>query len=322
VTYYSVHVVWSDAWYRQVLDSPYYFGAPIAAILTFLVTVYGGFYSAFLLAVNCAIAYFVTIAGSPHHISRPIHSLASIENIYYSKGPLVQETCHSIIQNAREHNEIIYQCTRITSGMPYVEIDIEGIASPDKELVWRFSLPDFKNPSQTFYTDANDLWLMGRQYRYFELVQANYYPVTSTVHLRDKNNEHNITILTSQSMGVTCFNGNELEFMIHRRSQMDDERGLKGMFEDDNSRVKISFRVYIDEAMPDLTLFNINGKAELNENIHSRDMNNKFLVFQISPSSETSSIGSSSSSSSISTMGQIHLKDTQTGDIFIVVDNN
>lgn len=209
---------------------------------------------------------------------------ASNGRIIIQNGPIMVESCHSIIPEGSKANSIenIIQCTRMTTGQSFIEMDIEGASAPTKELALRLSFPDLYNPSNSFYTDANDAWLVKRQYRFLEFLQANYYPLTSTLVVQDESylkrgNVHNISIISSQSTGATCLNHNQVELMIHRRASMDDERGLQHTFEDDTSTAKMTLRLFFNEPLSSSN----NQPLTPLYNERSRDLNHEILAFQV-----------------------------------------
>lgn len=78
--------------------------------------------------------------------------------------------------------------------------------------------------SDFFYTDLNGLQLIKRQ-RFDKLpIQANYYPVPSTMFI--ENDNHRLTLLSGQALGGSSLKPGQLEIMQDRRLTSDDNRGM------------------------------------------------------------------------------------------------
>ena len=87
----------------------------------------------------------------------------------------------------------------------------------------------------TWYTDSNGKEMVQRKYnlrgpsypkpyRISEPIAGNYYPVNAMMTLDDGANE--LAILTDVSQGGASLADGELEFLVHRRLQDDDHRGV------------------------------------------------------------------------------------------------
>jgi len=89
----------------------------------------------------------------------------------------------------------------------------------------------------TFYTDANGREMVQRQYNgrgasYPELVvhepvAGNYYPVNNMIALQDKKLDAELVVLTDVTQGGASLAAGEVELMVHRRLQVDDNRGVQ-----------------------------------------------------------------------------------------------
>jgi len=129
----------------------------------------------------------------------------------------------------------IKQITRITKGQPYVDIEytIGPIPINDqkgKEVVTRF-ISDIENNS-TFQTDSNGREFLSRvrsarqsfEYKEFEPIAGNYYPVNAAIFLED--DRLAMSILTDRSQGGTSTRDGVIELMVQRRTLRDDGRGV------------------------------------------------------------------------------------------------
>lgn len=124
-----------------------------------------------------------------------------------------------------------------TPWLPPVAFDKKGSPMPNvwgKEVVVRYS-SGLKSKG-TWYTDSNGKELVRRAYNkrgpsypqpynISEPIAGNYYPVNAMMSLDD--GEHEIAILTDVSQGGASLSDGELEFMVHRRVQDDDARGVQ-----------------------------------------------------------------------------------------------
>jgi len=89
----------------------------------------------------------------------------------------------------------------------------------------------------TFYTDANGREMVKRQYNsrgpsypkleVNEPVAGNYYPVNMIMAIQDKSKNVELAVVTDVSQGASSLSPGEVEFMVHRRLQVDDSRGVQ-----------------------------------------------------------------------------------------------
>jgi len=100
-----------------------------------------------------------------------------------------------------------------------------------KEIVSRISTD--LHTDGTCYTDSNGREMIYRKRDYraswnfnqTEPVAGNYYPVTTSMFIRDEKAQ--LTLLTDTSQaGTGCVHDGEIEMMVHRRLLMDDGRGV------------------------------------------------------------------------------------------------
>lgn len=144
--------------------------------------------------------------------------------------------------------------TSITAGLPFavhqtilrddsVEIrNLVDIGQRDNtEIVMR--LQTNINSGATFYTDLNGMQIIKRK-RFQKLpIQANYYPVPSTMFIEDDN--YRLTLLGGQPLGGSSLSSGEMEIMQDRRLTRDDDRGL-GQGVQDNLPVLHLFRLVLE----------------------------------------------------------------------------
>lgn len=129
----------------------------------------------------------------------------------------------------------IKQITRVTNGLPYIEVEytIGPIPIDDgrgKEIVARLS-----TPIQTrgiFYTDSNAREFQKRMrdsrptwnVTLLESVSGNYYPVNTAMYIEDSN--ASLALLVDRSQGGSSLYDGSIELMVQRRILTDDGRGV------------------------------------------------------------------------------------------------
>jgi Glycosyl hydrolases family 38 C-terminal domain/Glycosyl hydrolases family 38 C-terminal beta sandwich domain len=129
----------------------------------------------------------------------------------------------------------VQQVTRVTDGLPYVEIEytVGPIPVDDKrgkEVVTRFVTP--MKTDSIFYTDSNGREFQKRQRNFrptwalhmFEPVAGNYYPVNAAMFMADQSTSFSVMVDRTQG-GGSIFDGS-VELMAHRRLLADDSRGV------------------------------------------------------------------------------------------------
>ncbi|XP_050068317.1 alpha-mannosidase 2 [Anopheles maculipalpis] len=144
--------------------------------------------------------------------------------------------------------------TSITAGLPFAvhqtilrddSVEIRNLVDighrDNTEIVMR--LQTNINSGATFYTDLNGMQLIKRK-RFQKLpIQANYYPVPSTMFIED--DYYRLTLLGGQPLGGSSLSSGELEIMQDRRLTRDDDRGL-GQGVQDNMPVLHLFRLVLE----------------------------------------------------------------------------
>ncbi|XP_069682276.1 alpha-mannosidase 2 isoform X2 [Periplaneta americana] len=136
-----------------------------------------------------------------------------------------------------------------TSGADSMGLEVQNIVDISDqvncELAMRIS-SSIKNGDE-FYTDLNDLQMIRRK-RFSKLpLQANYYPLPSTVFIQDQ--KFRFTVVTAQPLGVGSLKEGQIEIMQDRRLNQDDNRGL-GQGVTDNKPLPAKFRLILEQRQP------------------------------------------------------------------------
>ncbi|XP_055385035.1 alpha-mannosidase 2 [Condylostylus longicornis] len=145
----------------------------------------------------------------------------------------------------------------VSTGLPFAthsiilrnnvgSIEIRNIVDigrmDNNEIIMRIST-GIKN-NEVFYTDLNGLQIIKRK-RFGKLpLQANYYPVPSSIYIED--DKTRLTLLSAQPLGGSSLKSGEIEIMQDRRLAQDDNRGLgQGVL--DNKPVIHIFRLLLED---------------------------------------------------------------------------
>lgn len=155
----------------------------------------------------------------------PVSNSASINIV---QGPITAEVQQTFAS-------WLTQRVRLTVGSPTIEFEytVGPIPFEDgqgKEIVTRFSSSIQSNG--TWYTDSNGREWQQRirnfrptwKWNPTQPIAGNYYPCNVGMWLADQTNA--MSILNDRSQGCTSLVDGQLEYMVHRRTLMDDGRGV------------------------------------------------------------------------------------------------
>jgi len=137
-----------------------------------------------------------------------------------------------------EYEEPWIQTTyRILPGQPHLEVEytVGPIPIDDgrgKEVVSRFS--SCMQSTGTFYTDSNGREFIQRKGNYrptwnlevYEPVAGNYYPVNAAIYVEDESKKSALAVAVDRSQGGASLQDGSVELMVHRRTLVDDGRGV------------------------------------------------------------------------------------------------
>lgn len=99
------------------------------------------------------------------------------------------------------------------------------------------------NSSSEFFTDLNGYQILRRK-KFKKLpLQANYYPIPTAAYLEDKTTR--LTVLTGSPLGGSSLKEGQMEIMLDRRLNQDDNLGLaQGVL--DNRPTRHVFRILLE----------------------------------------------------------------------------
>ena len=108
----------------------------------------------------------------------------------------------------------------------------------NEEIVLKISHSNIDN-RQTFYTDANGLFMQKRILDYFynseteKRIEPNYYPVNSAIYVEDwfespseQEAGLRMTVLNDRTQGGSSLRKGEIEIMLDRKTAFDDGQGV------------------------------------------------------------------------------------------------
>ncbi|XP_036436194.1 alpha-mannosidase 2 isoform X1 [Colossoma macropomum] len=159
--------------------------------------------------------------------------------IRVTKGPVFSEvttTFTHVTHTLRLYNihGVDGQAVEISNS-----IDIRG--EFNREIAMRITSD--LNSKDRFFTDLNGFQVQPRRSMTKLPLQANFYPMTSMAYLEDSSRR--LTLLTAQSLGATSLKSGQLEVIMDRRLNQDDNRGLgQGVL--DNKITANSFRLLLE----------------------------------------------------------------------------
>lgn len=139
------------------------------------------------------------------------------------KGPFMEQI--QVVYKHLHHSISVFDTPTVQGQGLHVEnvLDMSAETMKNQEVIMRLN-SDVNNLMGRFYTDENGFQLMGRETRHNARVETNYYPVTTMALLEDE--RWRMTVHMKQSHGCASLHQGELEFMLDRHVDNDDNRGL------------------------------------------------------------------------------------------------
>uniref|UniRef100_A0A8C7R2A1 Alpha-mannosidase n=1 Tax=Oncorhynchus mykiss TaxID=8022 RepID=A0A8C7R2A1_ONCMY len=162
-------------------------------------------------------------------------------------------------------------------------VDIRG--EFNREITMR--LTSDVDSKDRFFTDLNGFQIQSRKTMAKLPLQANFYPMTSMAYLQDPGTR--LTLLTAQSLGSASLKSGQLEVIMDRRLNQDDNRGMgQGVL--DNKVTASSFRLLLEKrAKTDGKLSTLSYPSLLSH-VSSLYLNHPLIPMAVSTEAESRSL--------------------------------
>uniref|UniRef100_A0A673LJF1 Alpha-mannosidase n=1 Tax=Sinocyclocheilus rhinocerous TaxID=307959 RepID=A0A673LJF1_9TELE len=149
-----------------------------------------------------------------------IYSPSQPPVVRVTKGPLFSEVTTTFTQIT--HTLRLYNIHGVEGQSVELcnTVDIRG--EINREIAMRITSD--LNSKDRFFTDLNGYQVQPRKTMAKLPLQANFYPMTSMVYLQDSSAR--LSLLTAQSLGAASLKSGQLEVIMDRRLNQDDNRGL------------------------------------------------------------------------------------------------
>ncbi|XP_051978697.1 alpha-mannosidase 2-like [Xyrauchen texanus] len=160
--------------------------------------------------------------------------------IRVTKGPLFSEVTTTFTHIT--HTLRLYNIQGVDGQSVEIcnTVDIRG--EFNREIAMRITSD--LNSEDRFFTDLNGYQVQPRKTMAKLPLQANFYPMTSMAYLQDSSAR--LSLLTAQSLGAASLKSGQLEVILDRRLNQDDNRGLgQGVL--DNKLTANSFRLLLEK---------------------------------------------------------------------------
>ncbi|KAL8560003.1 hypothetical protein ACOMHN_041474 [Nucella lapillus] len=147
-----------------------------------------------------------------------------------NNNQLVRITRGPMVSEVRVMTPYVQHVVRLinTPGVDGLSLDIHNIVDirtlNNREISLRINT-NIDNKDRVFYTDLNGFQMQRRQ-TYDKLpLQANVYPMPAAMFLQDA--RRRLSVLSAQALGVFAMRPGQVDIMLDRRLNQDDQRGLE-----------------------------------------------------------------------------------------------
>ncbi|KAK5878266.1 hypothetical protein CesoFtcFv8_023687 [Champsocephalus esox] len=180
-------------------------------------------------------------AGSERQVQgAQVYSFSEPPLVRVSRGPLYSDIT-SCLRHVT-HTVRLYHLEGHAGRSLEISNMVDIRSQVNRELVMRI-VTDVASGNR-FHSDLNSFQMQQRRTLSKLPLQANFYPMSSAAFLQDA--ETRITVLSAQSQGVASLRPGELELVLDRRLQQDDNRGL-GQGVMDNKRTSSLYHLLLEE---------------------------------------------------------------------------
>uniref|UniRef100_A0A8C2DMJ3 Alpha-mannosidase n=1 Tax=Cyprinus carpio TaxID=7962 RepID=A0A8C2DMJ3_CYPCA len=209
-----------------------------------------------------------------------IYSPSQPPVVRVTKGPLFSEVTTTFTHIT--HTLRLYNIQGVEGQSVEIcnTVDIRG--EINREIAMRITSD--LNSKDRFFTDLNGYQVQPRKTMAKLPLQANFYPMTSMVYLQDSSAR--LSLLTAQSLGAASLKSGQLEVIMDRRLNQDDNRGLgQGVL--DNKITANSFRLLLEKRSSESAPYSY---PSILSHMSYMYLNHPFISMAVSQRSESPSL--------------------------------
>lgn len=163
--------------------------------------------------------------------------------IRVTKGPLFSEVTTTFTHVT--HTVRLYNIKGVDGQAIEISNIVDIRSEFNREIAMRI-ISDIDSKDR-FFTDLNGFQMQPRRAMSKLPLQANFYPMTSLAYVEDS--LRRLSLLTAQALGATSLKSGQLEVIMDRRLNQDDNRGMgQGVL--DNKITANSFRLLLEPRNP------------------------------------------------------------------------
>lgn len=163
-------------------------------------------------------------------------------------GPIIRVSEGHLLSQVIVHCNYLVHVVNVynTSGADDYGIEIQNLVDIRDEINFELAMrlsTNIKN-QDVFYTDLNGYQIIKRKYYDKLPLQANFYPMASSMYIEDDNIR--MTLVSAQPLGASSLEGGQIEVMQDRTSDQDDNLGLGQGIKDNKPTLHI-FRLLLEK---------------------------------------------------------------------------
>ncbi|KAH3766002.1 alpha-mannosidase 2 [Pelomyxa schiedti] len=174
--------------------------------------------------------FFMTVL--PSFLSSTIHHNTSTLTI---SGPVIQ----SVFQSGTPYFVQQVSVFNMSTSTPFshiTELRQTVWVEESEQISVRYST-SISNHGRICTDPLGTKELSCHDYDFSRMSSGNVMPLVTTAVIPESSGHGDFYVFLSQSAGVASLQSGQMEIMLHRRTINDDEKGLKGSLEDDDSKV-------------------------------------------------------------------------------------
>lgn len=202
--------------------------------------------------------------------------------IRVTRGPIVSEVV--VFHRYTEHHVKIYNSPGTDGAMVDIYNLVDITSTNNYEMAMRVNT-DIQNKDREFFVDLNGFQMIKHKTMDKIPLQANFYPLPSMAYIED--DYYRFSILSGQSLGMASLNVGQLEIMMDRRLNQDDNRGL-GQPVKDNKVTPSRFALMFEKRRGPMPKNKVTGFPSIQAHLTSLQFVQP--IFVIPKNSQTNSI--------------------------------